>query len=103
MGPLKHIKTTVPSVKGDIAVELRNEPKAFTLNLVSPADTTAIVGIPKRAGATITRVTVNGQTVWENGNARGEVDGLAFLEDREHYLVFAAEPGGWSLTAESSQ
>ena len=33
MGPLKHIKTIVPSVKGEIPVELRNDPDTFSLNL----------------------------------------------------------------------
>lgn len=53
MGPLKTIKTTVPSVKGNIDVELRKEADAFSLKLNSPANTTAIVGIPKRDGVTI--------------------------------------------------
>jgi len=100
MGPLKHIKTTVPSVKGDIDLELRNEPDTFTMDLTSPAGTTAIIGIPKPTGASITSIEANGKTVWENGKPKAAVDGLAFVEDSEHYITFSAQPGHWVLEAQ---
>jgi hypothetical protein len=95
MGPLKRIKTIVPSVKGEIALELRNEPAEFSLDLVSPKDTTALVGIPKREGASAARISVNCQPVWENGKPTGAVDGIAFKENEEHYTTFTVEPGAW--------
>jgi alpha-L-rhamnosidase len=99
MGPLKYIKTTVPSVKGNIDVELRNEADACSINLVSPADTTAIVGIPKRAGSTITRIQANGKNVWEKGKPKTMVKGLTFKEETDHYIKFSVEPGKWSFKA----
>ena len=95
MGPLKRIKTVVPSVKGNIAVELRNEPAEFSLDLVSPKDTSAIVGIPNRNGISPVTITVNGQPVWENGKPTGAVDGIAFKENEEHYTTYTVEPGAW--------
>jgi len=103
MGPLKHIKTTVPSVKGDIAIELRNELDTFIVNLTSPAATTAIIGIPKRAGSTITRIQANGKTVWQDGNPKSGVDGLSFVEDTEHYITFSAQPGNWVFEGRAGQ
>jgi hypothetical protein len=100
MGPLKRIKTVVPSVKGNIALELRNEPAEFSLDLVSPKDTTAIVGIPKREGASPARISVNGKLVWENGQPIGTVDGVAFKESGEHYTTFTVQPGAWAFRAE---
>ena len=102
MGPLKRIKTIVPSVKGEIALELRNEPAEFSLDLVSPKDTTAIVGVPKREGASPARITVNGKSVWENGQPTGSVDGVAFKENEEHYTTFTAQPGTLAFRAEFS-
>jgi hypothetical protein len=99
MGPLKHIKTTVPSVKGDIHLELHNKAESFTMDLVSPEGTTAIVGIPRRAGSTMARIQANGKTVWENGNPREGVKGLTFKEETQHYIKFIAQPGHWGFSA----
>jgi hypothetical protein len=103
MGPLKHIKTTVPSVKGDIGVELQNAANTFTMNLTSPADTTAIIGIPKRDDVSIASIKANGQTVWENGKPRADIDGLDFKEDAEHYIMFTVQPGNWRVDASLSK
>jgi len=99
MGPLQRIKTIVPSVKGEIALELRNEPAEFALDLVSPKDTTALVGIPKREGASPARITVNGQVIWENGKSTSAVDGVAFKENAEHHITFTVQPGAWAFKA----
>jgi hypothetical protein len=100
MGALKIIKTTVPSVKGLINLELRDEGDSFTMHLSSPPDTTAIVGIPKRPGAAITRIKANGKTVWENGKPN-KLNGLEFLEDTEHYITFSLKPGDWMFESET--
>ena len=100
MGPLKLIKTIVPTVNGEIALELRNEPAEFALDLVSPKDTTALVGIPKREGASPARITANGKPVWENGQQTGAVDGVAFKENEKHYITFTVQPGDWAFRAE---
>ncbi len=99
MGPLKHIKTIVPSVKGDIPLELHNKEGAFTMDLVSPKDTEAILGIPKRAGASVSSIKANGNTVWRGGQAAGAVKGLQFLEETAHYIKFSAQPGSWGIEA----
>ncbi|MGB2351427.1 MAG: family 78 glycoside hydrolase catalytic domain [Akkermansiaceae bacterium] len=99
MGPLKRINTVVPSVKGDIGLELNNEADRFSLNLQSPEGTNATVGMPKRDGFAINRVEVNGQCVWEQGSAKTSLEGLRFVEDAEHYLTFNVAPGSWSFTA----
>ncbi len=99
MGPLKHIKTTVPSVKGDIAVELDNKANAFTMDLVSPEGTSAIVGVPKRDGVRAKSIVVNGMTVWADGDVKGMPRGLRFIEETKHNITFSAQPGSWALEA----
>jgi hypothetical protein len=64
-------------------VALLNEPGVFTLELTSPADTTAIVGIP-RTNAGIASVEANDTTVWRIGKATKALEGLIFLENTEH-------------------
>jgi len=103
MGPLKYIKTTVPAVKGNIALELRNEPASFSMTLTSPADTTAIIGIPKGTGSTITRVEANGTTVWQSGTPRAGIAGLTFRENSKCYVTFAVQPGTWIVKAKFDQ
>lgn len=98
MGHLKHIKTTVPSVKGPIDLELRNKDNEFKLTLNSPAVTAAIVGIPKRPESNISNITANGKTVWANGKAK-RCRGLKVVEETEHYIKFSVQPGSWAFVA----
>ena len=100
MGPLKHIKTTVPSVKGDIHLELHNQPDSFSMDLTSPEGTNAIVGIPRTAAENAS-IKVNGTPVWRNGKSKKALKGLNFLENGENYIKFSVEPGKWSFTANS--
>ena len=97
MGPLKRIKTTVPSVKGDIKVEVLNANDSFTINLTSPAKTVAIVGIPKTAK--VSSIKVNGKSVWRNGKPKQRIKNLKFLEETKHYIKFKAQPGNWKFSA----
>ena len=99
MGPLKHIKTIVPSVKGDIALELRNQAKSFSIDLVSPAATTAVIGIPKRQDMPVQSIKANGKTIWENGKFKGRSGKLTFVEETEHDIRFSVQAGEWSIQA----
>ena len=98
MGSLKMIKTTVPSARGDIHVELKNQLNQFSMNVVSPQKTSALIGIPNDAGV-IKNITVNGIEVWSDGSIISKVDGLRFIESTDRYITFSAEPGTWVFTA----
>jgi hypothetical protein len=99
MGPLKHIKTIVPSVKGDILLELRNQAKSFSLDLVSPAATTAVIGIPKRQDMPVKSIKANGKTIWKDGKFKGRSGKLSFIEETEHDIRFSVQAGEWSIQA----
>ncbi|VGO13608.1 hypothetical protein PDESU_02165 [Pontiella desulfatans] len=98
MGSLQFIKTIVPSVKGDIKLELHNQTDAFSINLVSPEHTEAMVGLPKPSGGSVKHITANGETVWEDGQATQLPNGLRFVEETEHYIKFSARPGDWKFS-----
>lgn len=102
MGSLNTISAKVASVKGDIAVQLANTKKLFSLDLSSPVGTRAKVGIPLLAGETITEVKANGKAVWKAGGTSGTMPGVRFIEATARYLVFAVDPGQWSFTARKS-
>jgi len=99
MGTLKSIKTIVPSVKGDIAVELEKKDTSFVLKLASPTAITAIVGIPKDAVEKLVSISVNGEDVWRNGRAVDACEGVEFTGEDENYYRFSVEPGTWVFRA----
>ncbi len=99
MGGLQHIRTTVPSAKGDIHIELRAQAESFTMDLNSPAGTSAIIGIPKQAGSTITSIRSGDVTIWEHGKASSTAAGISFMDESAHHVRFMVNPGQWSIRA----
>jgi len=95
---LRQIKVVVPSIKGNVQVELKKTNDEYCLNLNAPVSTTAIVGIPKRSMRKIDAVRVNGQLIWKQGYV-GKVKGLAWGGEDDEYLRFVAGPGHWAFTA----
>ena len=95
---LTAVKQVVPSVKGDILVDIRKEEKSFGLDLVSPAGTMATVGIPKSIGR-ITQVTVNGETVWDSGVFTEGAHGISKAGEDDSFLMIRIPPGNWKISA----
>lgn len=97
MGPLKHIRTTVPSVKGDIDLELNKGFETFSMELKSPEGTRSIVGIPYTQDRL--SIMTNGNLVWKDGYIIKLIDGLKFLEQTPKYIKFEVTPGNWTFEA----
>jgi len=102
MGTLHDIRATVPTVKGDIQVQLRDTAEAFSLNLTSPVGTVAKVGIPILANEKITEVRANDKIVWAMGAKKTTLNSLRFVEATPHHLIFEVKPGQWKFTASKS-
>lgn len=96
LGSLNSVQVRVPSVMGNIDVDIKRSDKVFELKLNSPEGTTAIVGIPKK-GLSIHTVFVNGEAVW-NGQFVSGQSGVAWKGQEEGYLVFLVESGEWTFT-----
>ena len=90
------LKQVVPSVKGNIAVDIRRENGTFVMNLTSPAETVATIGIPKD---NISAIKANGKTVWKKGT-RVKAQGITPTGDDENYILFEAGPGTWQFEAD---
>jgi hypothetical protein len=100
---LTHIKTTVPSVKGDIHIELKRDARSLSLDLDSPAATTAIICLPRHSTGNeikITAVLADGKIIWQQGKTQNLPTGLTFIEETKQSLKFSAQPGPYSLRVE---
>ncbi len=93
---LTSIKCVVPSVKGDVTMALKKSDTEYSLNLTSPADTTAIVGIPKSSFKKLNAIKANGTTIW-NGTYVGGVKGISWNGEDANYVKFNATPGTWKF------
>ncbi len=78
LGDLNEVSVSVPSVKGDIKVEICRTSAEIRMTLDSPENTVARVGVPKFAGKKM----------------EVSVDGIAeFESEDEKYIYFLAQPG----------
>ncbi len=91
---LTSLKVVVPSIKGKVKVDIRKTATGYALNLISPADTTAIVGIPRSSFSKLTSIDVDGTCIW-NGAYLGGVAGVSWIGDDGEYIKFRAAPGTW--------
>lgn len=101
LGNLNQVSVRVPSIKGNIDVEInRNqEAQTYEMSLVSPENTVARVAIP-RFEMENTRVYANGTVVFEDGIATEAVDGVAYESDDSDYIYFLVQPGTWNFGAD---
>ncbi|EMI51848.1 alpha-L-rhamnosidase [Rhodopirellula sallentina SM41] len=95
---LSMIRQNVPSVKGDIKVEMHREPERFVLLLQSPPETTAMIGIPKSFGP-VKQISVDGHIVWNDGVVVDGDRGVTFADEDARFITFRVPPGDWSFVA----
>jgi hypothetical protein len=93
---LTSFKCVVPSIKGDVTATLEKTKSRYALRLTSPVNTTAIVGIPKRAFAKLRSIEVNGVTIW-NGAYQNKVTGITWNGEDADYIKFNSAPGQWKF------
>lgn len=94
----KQLKKVIPTVKGNITIDLEVKHNAYQLELLSPENTTAIIGIPK-TDKLITEVFANGKLVWKKGKTKKSVTGFIFDSENEEFLKFKAQSGAWKIDA----
>lgn len=94
------VKQVVPSVQGEIDVDIKRTDKLYGMKLNSPEGTTAVVGIPK-ASIHPKVIEVNGSTVWKNGAIVGNIPGITWNGEDKNYLKFNVAPGKWTFSAKT--
>lgn len=98
---LKSIKVVVPSIRGNIKVDIHKTASAYSLTLNSPLKTTAIVGIPKKSFSALRSIKVNGIVVWD-GSYKGKVKNISWGGEDEEYIKFIVPPGDWKFVGTGS-
>ncbi len=93
---LTSITTRVPTVKGEVALSIRKTESTYKLSLVSPPNTMATVGIPRKAFSELRSIKVNGKVVW-NGAYTGTVEGVTPGGEDARYVKFIVKPGSWEF------
>ena len=93
---LTAIKVVVPSIKGAVTVDLKKTATEYALTLISPAETMAVVGIPKGSFSMLDAIKVNGALLWK-GTYCGGVKGVAWEGEDADYVKFTVEPGVWNF------
>ena len=88
------VKQVVPSVKGDITVEVNKTDERYKLDLISPENTTATIYIPKTK-----RLFVNGQLCFKNGKLIKQIKGIGYEGESNAFLMFKVVPGKWKFDA----
>lgn len=93
---LNSIRVIVPTIKGEIKVEMKKTITTYSLNLTSPLNTKAIVGIPKGSFTTLKAITANGINIW-NGAYTGGIAGISWAGEDSEYIKFNVAPGVWNF------
>jgi hypothetical protein len=93
---LTAVKVVVPTVKGPVGVDLKKTGAEYSLVLVSPKNTKAVVGIPKASFSRLDSIEIDGRTVWK-GTFRGGRSGISWLGEDDDYIKFQAGPGKWTF------
>ncbi|MEO1053479.1 MAG: alpha-L-rhamnosidase C-terminal domain-containing protein [Bacteroidota bacterium] len=94
MGHLKHIKATVPSIKGDIKIEIDRR-EGYALHLEVPENTTATVYLPKGYDS----IDMNDKLLLENGTFQA-IEGITFSKDQDGNSIVEIGAGIYDFKAE---
>ena len=90
----------MPSVKGDIHIELKRQAQSLSLDLDSPADTTAIISLPKLRHSKVSKVLAGDKVIWQQGSVKNLPAGLTFLAETDQAIQWSAKPGRHTLSVE---
>jgi hypothetical protein len=97
-GKLTTVKANMLSVKGMIDVAILKTKSIYALNVKTPNQTMAIIGIPKTENK-FSEIKVNGTVVWENGSFKNSNSAISFNGEDDDYIKFNVSPGKWGFIA----
>jgi hypothetical protein len=100
-GNLQHINANIPSVKGNILVEIDKDTNQYSLFHYSPENTEARVGIPRLPfnNKTPEYIYVNGQLIWHDGKYIENTENISFNSVNNKYIIFNVKPGTYNYIA----
>jgi len=92
------LEKTIPTVKGIVAIDIKVMGEQYHMELVSPENTLAVVGVPK-TGKEIKQVVVNGKEVWKNNKFKNRIKTISYEGECSDYLKFRAGAGTYKIMA----
>ncbi|MBB3696617.1 hypothetical protein KMW28_23720 [Flammeovirga yaeyamensis] len=95
---IKKLSEKIPTVKGTIDFTINVTSQQYEIDLHSPKETKAIIGIPK-GNKKIQKVLVNGREVWKDGSFINKLHGLSFEKDVDNFLKFKLTGGEYIVKA----
>jgi len=90
------VKQVVPSVKGDITLQVHKTESNYKLDLISPTKTRATIYLPKE-GKGIAKILVNGKEIWKKGKFKSKIKKIKFLQEDEEYVTLEVKEGNWNF------
>ncbi len=97
MAHFNSIKKLVPTVKGDISLNLEKTENTFQIDLNSPKETKAFIGFPKENNS-IVKITLKGKAIWSKGTVKKHRKVLSVTEN-EKYIKIEVASGEYQLKA----
>ncbi|AUS06289.1 alpha-L-rhamnosidase C-terminal domain-containing protein [Pseudotamlana carrageenivorans] len=95
------VKQIVPSVKGDITVEVKKTESTYQLKLMSPEKTVGTIYIPKEEKG-VKYILINGQKIWTNRELKKTIKGITLEAENLEYIIFKVDSGNWNIKAFST-
>lgn len=104
-GDLEFISTIVPSIKGNIGVQIVKDSTNYQMNLISPQKTKARVGIPIYPfdNMKVDTIKLNGKLIWAKNKYADVNTNVSYGGLTNKYIVFDVLPGNYIFEAKSTK
>lgn len=96
LGNLKEVHCLVPSIKGNIILNLKLSENKMNMDVVIPNHTDGTIGIPK-SDLNTSKIWVNNKLIINNNKVLSAIKGLKYIGDNGKYFLFKAKPGKWAF------
>jgi len=100
-GDLTFISTIVPSIKGNIGVQIEKDTANFNMRLISPDNTKALVGIPVNSNSSLNAdsILVNGTLIWKRNQYIKNGVPVRYMGVADKFIIFEVQPGRYEFEA----
>ncbi|GEA12939.1 alpha-L-rhamnosidase N-terminal domain-containing protein [Alteromonas sp. KUL49] len=99
---LTRVEQRVPSINGDVSFELEKDESEIRINLISPEETVATLGIPSDY-FDIGDVKINGHILSRSDIQSESLSDVTWLGETDKYFKIALPAGKWSIVARKQQ
>ena len=101
---MTYAEGSIKTIRGLVSSDWHKDGNSLTLDVVIPANSSAVIDVPKTDFKPPYRLTESNTVIWENHNATGKDDGVTSVSDAGKYLEVTAGSGTYKfiLSGQSS-